>query len=226
MPPRLSAVSRMQSCGMGFPSAIEHSRGPSHKTRHHASERVNARWCAYSPAIFSAGSGGRLNFAVVFQGRTMPRASATFAGSIFAVMKPSMFSACASAPRPGSNDQRVAIGLAAFGMLARLGSGKDEGARFNGARAKQHMPMGLAVSRVKAEGTLGDSIPPGPTSDRGRRSACRSRMVRPSRPHGRNAAVTAWRPGRKVAGIHDSSPCRWTIEHVDLVIARGDLALR
>src|SRR6185369_17563958 len=42
---------------------------------------------------------------------------------------------------PGRDDQRMAIGLAAAGMLAALRGRQDKGAGFNRAGTQQHMPM-------------------------------------------------------------------------------------
>ena len=43
---------------------------------------------------------------------------------------------------PGRDDEAVAIGAAAFGMLAILRRRKDEAAILDRPRAQQHMPMG------------------------------------------------------------------------------------
>ena len=47
---------------------------------------------------------------------------------------------------PGRDDQRMALGLAALGVLAALRRGEDEAAGLDGAGAQQHLPVRLARS--------------------------------------------------------------------------------
>ncbi len=119
----------------------------------------------------------------------------------------------------------MAVGLAPAFMLAALGRGQHEAAGFDGARPQQHMPMGLAGDAGEGgrhhqdpRAGLGQA-----TVERGEAQIVADRHAerRPGRLGDHRLATR--REGRGFA--IDLALAEIDVEHVDLVVLRGDFAL-